>query len=142
MVSWPKTVSEIKRRCRFTDLCSINSMKMYFHVCLVGWLIDNTAKSKYLKKANLFTGRFNLLYSMLYLYNFMFVSVISAQMLNYVVCICCSNIGTDDMLYTDKDIENSMDKIETINFHQVCDFYLSLGVWDKPSESIHHWLPR
>ncbi|KAH3884824.1 hypothetical protein DPMN_008809, partial [Dreissena polymorpha] len=29
-----------------------------------------------------------------------------------------STIGTDDMLYTDKDIENSMDKIETINFHQ------------------------
>ncbi|XP_069132461.1 cleavage and polyadenylation specificity factor subunit 3-like [Argopecten irradians] len=29
-----------------------------------------------------------------------------------------SNIATDDMLYTEKDIENSMDKIETINFHQ------------------------
>jgi len=33
--------------------------------------------------------------------------------------ISCSNIGTDDMLYSDKDIENSMDKIETVNFHQV-----------------------
>ncbi|WAR03884.1 CPSF3-like protein [Mya arenaria] len=32
-----------------------------------------------------------------------------------------SNIGTDDMLYSDKDIENSMDKIETINFHQEVD---------------------
>ncbi|XP_014780990.1 cleavage and polyadenylation specificity factor subunit 3 [Octopus bimaculoides] len=30
-----------------------------------------------------------------------------------------SNIATEDMLYTEKDIENSMDKIETINFHQV-----------------------
>lgn len=29
-----------------------------------------------------------------------------------------SNIGTDDMLYTDADIEASMDKIETLNFHQ------------------------
>ncbi|XP_029652120.1 cleavage and polyadenylation specificity factor subunit 3 isoform X2 [Octopus sinensis] len=29
-----------------------------------------------------------------------------------------SNIATEDMLYTEKDIENSMDKIETINFHQ------------------------
>ncbi|KAL3842661.1 hypothetical protein ACJMK2_020651 [Sinanodonta woodiana] len=29
-----------------------------------------------------------------------------------------SNIATEDMLYTDKDIEHSMDKIETINFHQ------------------------
>ncbi|KAK3101085.1 hypothetical protein FSP39_000832 [Pinctada imbricata] len=29
-----------------------------------------------------------------------------------------SNIATEDMLYTDKDIENSMDKVETINFHQ------------------------
>lgn len=31
----------------------------------------------------------------------------------------CSNIATEDMLYTESDIENSMDKIETINFHQV-----------------------
>lgn len=29
-----------------------------------------------------------------------------------------SNISTDDMLYTDADIEKSMSKIETINFHQ------------------------
>lgn len=29
-----------------------------------------------------------------------------------------SNIATEDMLYSEKDIENSMDKIETINFHQ------------------------
>lgn len=29
-----------------------------------------------------------------------------------------SNIATEDMLYTESDIENSMDKIETINFHQ------------------------
>jgi len=31
-----------------------------------------------------------------------------------------SNIATEQMLYTEKDIESSMDKIETINFHQVC----------------------
>ena len=30
-----------------------------------------------------------------------------------------SNITTDQMLYTEKDLEKSMDKIETINFHQV-----------------------
>ncbi|XP_064603783.1 cleavage and polyadenylation specificity factor subunit 3-like [Liolophura sinensis] len=29
-----------------------------------------------------------------------------------------SNIATEDMLYSDKDIESSMDKIETVNFHQ------------------------
>ncbi|KAK2174225.1 hypothetical protein NP493_817g02008 [Ridgeia piscesae] len=29
-----------------------------------------------------------------------------------------SNIATEQMLYTEKDIESSMDKIETINFHQ------------------------
>ncbi|KAK7491425.1 hypothetical protein BaRGS_00017254, partial [Batillaria attramentaria] len=29
-----------------------------------------------------------------------------------------SNISTDDMLYTESDIEKSMSKIETINFHQ------------------------
>nr|KAG5702928.1 hypothetical protein BaRGS_034701 [Batillaria attramentaria] len=28
------------------------------------------------------------------------------------------NISTDDMLYTESDIEKSMSKIETINFHQ------------------------
>ena len=30
-----------------------------------------------------------------------------------------SNIATEQMLYTEKDLEKSMDKIETINFHQV-----------------------
>ncbi len=30
-----------------------------------------------------------------------------------------SNIATDHMLYTEKDLEKSMDKIETVNFHQV-----------------------
>lgn len=31
----------------------------------------------------------------------------------------CSNISTDDMLYTETDLEDSMEKIETINFHEV-----------------------
>ena len=31
-----------------------------------------------------------------------------------------SNISTDQMLYTEKDLEKSMAKIETIHFHQVC----------------------
>jgi cleavage and polyadenylation specificity factor subunit 3 len=29
-----------------------------------------------------------------------------------------SNISTDQMLYTDSDLEAAMDKIETINFHE------------------------
>lgn len=33
-------------------------------------------------------------------------------------CVC-SNISADDMLYTETDLEESMDKIETINFHEV-----------------------
>lgn len=33
--------------------------------------------------------------------------------------IICSNISADDMLYTETDLEESMDKIETINFHEV-----------------------
>ena len=33
---------------------------------------------------------------------------------------CYSNIAADQMLYTEKDLEKSMDKIETVNFHQVC----------------------
>lgn len=32
-----------------------------------------------------------------------------------------SNIATDEMLYTERDLEKSMDKIETINFHQEVD---------------------
>jgi len=36
------------------------------------------------------------------------------------VCVCvCSNISADDMLYTETDLEESMEKIETINFHEV-----------------------
>lgn len=37
-------------------------------------------------------------------------------------CLCVfppSNISADDMLYTETDLEESMDKIETINFHEV-----------------------
>jgi cleavage and polyadenylation specificity factor subunit 3 len=30
-----------------------------------------------------------------------------------------SNIATEQMLYSETDIESSMDKIETVNFHQV-----------------------
>lgn len=36
--------------------------------------------------------------------------------------VCCrrrSNISADDMLYTETDLEDSMEKIETINFHEV-----------------------
>lgn len=33
-----------------------------------------------------------------------------------------SNIGADEMLYTETDLENSMSKIDTINFHQEIDF--------------------
>lgn len=33
--------------------------------------------------------------------------------------VCCSNISADDMLYTETDLEESMEKIETINFHEV-----------------------
>lgn len=29
-----------------------------------------------------------------------------------------SNIGTEQMLYTEADLEKSMDRIETINFHE------------------------
>ena len=35
------------------------------------------------------------------------------------VFACHSNIAADQMLYTEKDLEKSMDKIETVNFHQV-----------------------
>ena len=36
------------------------------------------------------------------------------------VCgVFCSNISADDMLYTETDLEESMEKIETINFHEV-----------------------
>ena len=37
-----------------------------------------------------------------------------------------SNIGADEMLYSEKDLEKSMDKIETINFHQVSHLCVSI----------------
>ena len=47
------------------------------------------------------------------------------------ICVCTytpiliyhsihSNIAAEHMLYDDKDIEASMDRIETVNFHEVC----------------------
>lgn len=40
-------------------------------------------------------------------------------LLSEICSTSCSNIGADEMLYSEKDLEKSMDKIETINFHQV-----------------------
>lgn len=40
-----------------------------------------------------------------------------------------SNIATEAMLYTEDDLEKSMDKIETINFHQVS--WKQLSVHEK-----------
>lgn len=37
-----------------------------------------------------------------------------------------SNISTDQMLYSEKDLEKSMDKIETVNFHQVSEYLCML----------------
>ena len=37
------------------------------------------------------------------------------------VILLYSNISTDQMLYTEDDIEKSMEKIETVNFHQEMD---------------------
>ena len=37
---------------------------------------------------------------------------------NIFVKFQVSNIATDQMLYTEQDLETSMDKIETINFHE------------------------
>lgn len=32
---------------------------------------------------------------------------------------CLSNVATEHMLYDEQDIQNTMDKIESIDFHQV-----------------------
>ena len=42
--------------------------------------------------------------------------VVSSWLLSDYVKV--SNIATEQMLYTEKDIEASMDRIETVNFHQ------------------------
>ena len=41
--------------------------------------------------------------------------------LYFLIFFLCyiSNIATEDMLYTESDLEKSMDKIETVNFHEV-----------------------
>ena len=38
--------------------------------------------------------------------------------LNIFVLIPLSNIATEQMLYTEADLESSMEKIETVNFHE------------------------
>lgn len=48
-----------------------------------------------------------------------------------------SNIGADEMLFSEKDLEKSMDKIETINFHQVMHNLNSLYV----SSILHSSIP-
>ena len=38
---------------------------------------------------------------------------------NDFVSHCWSNIAIDDILYNEEDLNNSMEKIEQINYHQV-----------------------
>ena len=45
-----------------------------------------------------------------------FKTSLTGQCLNILFT---SNIATEDMLYTESDLEKSMDKIEMIHFHQV-----------------------
>lgn len=46
----------------------------------------------------------------------------------YLSFFFCSNIATEQMLYTEADLEASMDKIETINFHEEKDV-LGIKFW-------------
>lgn len=46
----------------------------------------------------------------------------------FVFNIFSSNIATEQMLYTEADLEASMDKIETINFHEEKDV-LGIKFW-------------
>lgn len=39
-------------------------------------------------------------------------------------CSIHSNIGTDNMLYSEEDLEKSMEKIEVIDFHEVMGYWL------------------
>lgn len=42
------------------------------------------------------------------------------------LCFVSSNIASDDQLYTDHDIEKSMERIETVNFHQVLCIFITV----------------
>ena len=56
-----------------------------------------------------------------------------------------SNIASDQMLYTEKDLEKSMDKIETVNFHQASEAGLVIdpvvSVSDSTVSKLHSTFP-
>ena len=45
-------------------------------------------------------------------------SCISQNVSHQFFCYSFSNISTEDQLYTEADLEESMSRIETINFHE------------------------
>lgn len=51
-------------------------------------------------------------------FSLFFVLKVEYGLSNALVFCIYSNIATDQMLYTESDLEASMDKIETINFHE------------------------
>lgn len=53
------------------------------------------------------------------LWNYFTINSVTFIILHFLSFFAYSNISADDMLYTETDLEESMDKIETINFHEV-----------------------
>jgi cleavage and polyadenylation specificity factor subunit 3 len=88
----------------FTDLIDANEIDLllvsHFHLDHCGalpWFLEKTT----------FHGRVFMTHATKAIYRWLLSDYIKV-----------SNISTVDMLYTEKDLESSMDKIETVNFHQ------------------------
>eukprot|EP00118_Oscarella_pearsei_P007095 m.33584 g.33584 ORF g.33584 m.33584 type:complete len:691 (+) comp31847_c0_seq3:10-2082(+) len=88
----------------FTDLIDANEIDIllvsHFHLDHCGalpWFLEKTT----------FKGRVFMTHASKAIYRWLLSDYIKV-----------SNISTVDNLYTEKDLENSMDKIETVNFHQ------------------------
>ncbi|XP_065844636.1 cleavage and polyadenylation specificity factor subunit 3-like [Oscarella lobularis] len=88
----------------FTDLIDANEIDIllvsHFHLDHCGalpWFLEKTT----------FKGRVFMTHASKAIYRWLLSDYIKV-----------SNISTVDMLYSEKDLENSMDKIETVNFHQ------------------------
>ncbi|XP_041365300.1 cleavage and polyadenylation specificity factor subunit 3-like [Gigantopelta aegis] len=91
----------------FLDLADVEDIDLllisHFH-------LDHCGALPYLLEKTAFKGRCFMTHASKAIYRWLLSDYVKV-----------SNIATEDMLYAEKDIESSMNKIETVNFHQETD---------------------
>uniref|UniRef100_A0A7N9B1V0 Cleavage and polyadenylation specificity factor subunit 3 n=1 Tax=Mastacembelus armatus TaxID=205130 RepID=A0A7N9B1V0_9TELE len=90
-------------------LITISKLHLLMYICpLISFHLDHCGALPWFLQKTSFKGRTFMTHATKAIYRWLLSDYVKV-----------SNISADDMLYTETDLEESMDKIETINFHEV-----------------------